>query len=146
MLRITYSNVYREFSAVFKLVDPKFGPLTRREGVRGIIQKKKGKKNVNRRVKKEMIEVPSPGFRSRPPAEVARFLLPSSSRSDDLLVRGCAAGNIMTFVVDVARRVPQNDEPPVSAGSSIRGVELPNANTMCDLSFFFRASIRASRS
>lgn len=52
----------------------------------------------------------------------------------------------MTLVVDVARRVPQKVEPPVSAGSNILGVELPKANTMCDLSFFFFASIRASLS
>lgn len=94
----------------------------------------------------EYIDWPSPGFRSSPPAEVARFLLPSSSLSEDLLVRGCAAENIMTLVVDVALRVPQKVEPPVSAGSSIRGVELPNAKTICDLSFLFFASMRASLS
>lgn len=77
---------------------------------------------------------------------MARFLLPSSSLSEDLLVNGWAAENIMTLVVEVARRVPQKVEPPVSAGSSILGVELPKANTMCDLSFFFFASIRASLS
>lgn len=73
-------------------------------------------------------------------------MLPSSSLSEDLLVRGCAAENIITLVVDVALRVPQKVEPPVSAGSSIRGVELPNAKTMCDLSFLFFASMRASLS
>lgn len=94
-----------------------------------------------------MIKIlPSPGFLSRPPADVARFLEPSNSRSDERLVNGCAAENIMTFVVDVALRVPQNVEPPVSAGSNILGVELPNANTICERSFFFLASILASRS
>lgn len=100
----------------------------------------------NDKEKHYYIDLPSPGFRSRPPAEVARFLLPSSSLSEDRLVRGCAAENIMTFVVEVALRVPQKVAPPVSAGSSIRGVELPNAKTMWDLSFFLFASMRASLS
>ena len=63
----------------------------------------------------------------------------------------------MTLVVLVARRVPQKPraaaaaaaacaEPPVSAGSSIRGVELPKAKTMCERSFLRLASMRASRS
>ena len=77
---------------------------------------------------------------------MARFLLLSNSRSEDLLVKGRAVGNTMTFVVEVALRVPQKVEPPVSAGSNILGVELPKAKTMWDLSFFFRASILASLS
>lgn len=51
--------------------------------------------------KTEIHHWPSPGFRSRPLAEVALFLLPSSSRSDERRVKG-AAVNIITFVVDVA--------------------------------------------
>lgn len=94
----------------------------------------------------------SPSGRFNPPAEVARFFVPSLSSRSELRRDSCVAPPppYETFVMEVERRFPQYEllgaTKFTSTGSKRRGVDEPNANAIELRSLRRFVSSRESRS